>query len=55
MFRWAILLGQGRKEPHRPGAACAAAPGRYVEVFTEAEVGALTGLDELGALVEGAE
>jgi len=26
-----------------------------VEVFTEAEVGALTGLDELGALVEGAE
>jgi integrase/recombinase XerD len=47
MFRWAILWGRIDKNPMDRVPRAAQPPGRYVEVFTEAEVAALTSLDDL--------
>jgi site-specific recombinase XerC len=47
MFRWAILWGRIEKNPMDRVPRAAQPPGRYVEVFTEAELAALTSLDDL--------
>jgi site-specific recombinase XerD len=47
MFRWAILWGRVEKNPMDRVPRALQHPRRYVEVFTDAEVAALTGLDEL--------
>jgi integrase/recombinase XerD len=47
MFRWAILWNRVDRNPMDRIPRAPQPPGRYVEVFTEAEVAALTNLDEL--------
>lgn len=47
MFKWAILWGRIERNPMDRIPRAPQPPGRYVEVFTEAEVAALTGLDDL--------
>ena len=47
MFKWAILWGHIEKNPMDRIPRAPQPPGRYVEVFTEAEVAALTSLDEI--------
>jgi hypothetical protein len=47
MFKWAILWGRIEKNPMDRIPRAPQPPGRYVEVFTDAEVAALTSLDEL--------
>jgi integrase/recombinase XerD len=47
MFRWAILWGHVDRNPMDRVPRAPQQPGRYVEVFTDGEVAALTSLDEL--------
>jgi integrase/recombinase XerD len=47
MFRWAILWGRVEKNPMDRIPRAPQPPGRYVEVFTDAEVAALTSLEDL--------
>jgi integrase/recombinase XerD len=47
MFRWAILWGRIERNPMDRIPRAPQPPGRYIEVFTEAEVAALTALDDL--------
>jgi integrase/recombinase XerD len=47
MFRWAILWGRVEKNPMDRIPRAPQPPGRYVEVFTDAEVAALTNLEDL--------
>jgi integrase/recombinase XerD len=47
MFKWAILWGKLDRNPMDRIPTARQPPGRYVEVFTDAEVAALTSLDEL--------
>jgi site-specific recombinase XerD len=47
MFRWAVLWGRVDRNPMDRIPRAPQQPGRYVEVFTDAEVASLTGLDEL--------
>jgi integrase len=46
-FRWAVLWGRVDRNPMDRIPRAPQPPGRYVEVFTDAEVAALTNLDEL--------
>jgi integrase/recombinase XerD len=47
MFKWAILWGKVERNPMDRIPRAPQQPGRYVETFTDAEVAALTSLDEL--------
>jgi site-specific recombinase XerD len=47
MFRWAVLWGKVDRNPMDRIPTARQQPGRYVEVFTDAEAAALTSLPEL--------